>query len=134
MRIRNTATNIHSLGLGINPLVAATSRASNRDSSHHSATIQLWLEIRIFSGGRHFGNLCQERRASLCSHTHTKHLRKSQLQRAVFFYLMCGKCYKGGQTAILVRCPADYRNVSGLEKIADQCQRTTEIELPLVRC
>ncbi len=46
---------------------------------------------------------------------------------------------KGGQTAILVRCSADYRNVSGpaekkMEKIADQRQRTTEIELPLVRC
>jgi hypothetical protein len=43
----------------------------------------------------------------------------------------------------LFRCPADYRNVSGpadwknsgpLEKIANQRQRTTEIELPLVRC
>jgi hypothetical protein len=52
------------------------------------------------------------------------------------------KRIKGGQTAILVcwsagllvRCPADYRNVSGLEKIVDQRQRTTEIELPLVRC
>jgi hypothetical protein len=36
---------------------------------------------------------------------------------------------KGGQTAILVRW-----RTSGLEKIADQRQRTTEIELPLVHC
>jgi hypothetical protein len=34
--------------------------------------------------------------------------------------------YKGGQTAILVRWSAAERT-SGLEKIADQRQRTTEI-------
>jgi hypothetical protein len=38
---------------------------------------------------------------------------------------------KGGQTAILVRWSAAQRTT---EMLADQRQRTTEIELPLVRC
>jgi hypothetical protein len=49
---------------------------------------------------------------------------------------------KGGQTAILVRWSAAQwttemladKRTSGLEKIADQHQRTTEIELPRFRC
>jgi hypothetical protein len=38
---------------------------------------------------------------------------------------------KGGQTAILVRWSAAQRTT---EMLADQRQRTTKIELPLVRC
>jgi hypothetical protein len=46
---------------------------------------------------------------------------------------------KGGQTTILVRWSAAQRTTemlatSELEKIADQHQRTTEIELLLFRC
>jgi hypothetical protein len=46
---------------------------------------------------------------------------------------------KGGQTAILVRWSAAQRTTEMLAdqltgKIADQRQRTTEIELPLVSC
>jgi hypothetical protein len=48
-------------------------------------------------------------------------------------YVTQNKCvtYKGGQTAILVRWSAAQRTT---EMFADQRQRNTEIELPLVRC
>jgi hypothetical protein len=54
--------------------------------------------------------------------TQLKHFSSYQQRWAVRYF------------GLLVRCPADYRNVSGLEKIADQRQRTTEFELPLLRC
>ncbi len=44
---------------------------------------------------------------------------------------ICTGIDKGGQTAILVRWFAAQRTT---EMLADQRQRTTETELPLVRC
>jgi hypothetical protein len=52
----------------------------------------------------------------------------------LFFYFHLRESWlitKGGQTAILVRWSAAQRTT---EMLADQRQRTTKIELPLVRC